>query len=248
MQFKHPYKRDAKWLSVATFWFALLSTANVQATTDQGRGSESNLLEWQFRVYLDNRPIGTHDFRVSATDSHQRVETEAGFDVKVLFFNAYRYRHQNVELWNDNCLLGIDAKTNANGELFNVTGSAGERGFNVSTGDATDSLPACVMSFAYWNPAFLKADRLLNSQTGEYEDVDISSAGIEPVAINGSSIPAERFDIRLSKGTISVWYSVAEQRWLALDAPAKGGRRIRYEPTKLPVYKNLADRAIGNAS
>ena len=30
--------------------------------------------------------------------------------IKFLFFDAYRYRHENEELWRDGCLQAIDAR------------------------------------------------------------------------------------------------------------------------------------------
>jgi len=41
------------------------------------------------------------------------------------------------------------------------------------------NLPACVMTFAYWNPDLLGQSRLLNVQTGEYMDVQVRVLGEE---------------------------------------------------------------------
>ena len=57
---------------------------------------------------------------------------------------------------------------------FRVDGSAGEA-----------DLPECVMSFAYWNPAFLDQGRLLNTQNGEFLDVEISQPVAEQLLVRG---------------------------------------------------------------
>ena len=70
---------------------------------------------WLFRVYLDDREIGFHEFSVRERDGRFDVETTANFDVNILFFNAYSYNHKNRETWSGNCLEGIEAVTDDNG-------------------------------------------------------------------------------------------------------------------------------------
>ncbi len=208
---------------------ALLLGAASAAGADTGAE-----LEWKFRVYLDKKEIGYHDYRVSQDGTERQVATEAEFDVKFLFINAYSYRHENAETWREGCLTEIDAKTDANGDDFLVQGEKRGEQFALTTGEEQSTLAGCVMSFAYWNPEMLKQDRLLNAQTGEYQDVDIREGDLRTFEVNGERITAQQYDLILDKGTISVWYSTDNQRWVALDAPAKGDRRIRYEPISVP--------------
>ena len=84
------------------------------------------------------------------------------------------------------------------------------------------------MTFAYWNPGFLEQPRLLNPQTGEYLDVDVTELGKDVVKIGGREIPARSVKLTAHKMDITLWYSSDEQ-WLALESVAKGGRIIRYE-------------------
>ena len=203
--------------------------------------ASANLSEtkrWEFKVLLDDREIGYHEFKVDRNGSSRRVESRASFDVKILFINAYRYRHQNVENWNDDCLTDIDAATDANGEKFAVTGNRDENGFSLRTGNSEASLPQCVMSFAYWNPELLKASRLVNTQTGEYENVEISFDGSDAIEVDGRVVPADRYLIQLDEGPITVWYAKKVRRWLALESVAKGGRILRYQPVSLPTPAN----------
>ena len=208
---------------------ALLLGAASAAGADTGAE-----LEWKFQVFLDKKEIGYHDYRVSQDGTERQVDTEAQFDVKVLFIKAYSYRHQNTETWSDECLTAITAKTDANGDDFLVRGSRSGDAFSVDNGKEQSTLPGCVMSFAYWNPALLQQDRLLNAQTGEYQDVEIREGDLRTFEVDGERIIAQQYDLVLDNGTISVWYSTDNQRWVALDAPAKGKRRIRYEPISVP--------------
>lgn len=190
---------------------------------------------WVFKVYLDKKEIGYHEFKVKASEERKQVQIDARFDVKFLFINAYSYAHQNQETWSDGCLQSIDAVTDDNGDASLVSGTLSDTGFALQTSGGTQTLEAgCLRTFAYWDPSFLQSDRLLNSQTGELVDVEIRSRGLQALRIGDTSVEAEKYEISMDDGVISLWYGVADGRWLALEAPAKGGRKIRYEPVILP--------------
>ena len=198
---------------------------------------------WSFRVLLDGRDIGQHEFRVVRDGAVQRVEIEARFDVKVLFINAYRYRHRNVETWRDGCLVSIESSTDDNGERLLVSGRMGHNGFEVDgAGEAEAITDRCVRSFAYWNPEILTAGRLLNAQTGELVDVAVDELGSDEVRAGELMLPARRYRIRMDDGSIDLWYHRDSGDWLALEAPTEGGRVLRYEPVGLPGEGREADR------
>ena len=225
---------------------ALLLTSGSALATSTAFAEDA--MEWKFRVFLDKKEIGFHDYRITGTDDTVMVDTQAEFDVKELFFNAYSYRHQNEERWSDDCLVDIAADTDANGKDFRVRGELTNNGFEVDNGEREQLLPSCVMSFAYWNPSMLEQSQLLNSQTGEYESVEVVEKETGEIDVNGVPVAAQQYDLVLEKGTISVWYSVDDQRWLALDAPAKGDRRIRYEPIAVPATQVRLSRNSGPGS
>jgi hypothetical protein len=195
----------------------------------------SDSLEWRFQVYLDNKKIGWHEFKVDPAGELLTVETEARFDVKFFFITAYKYRHRNVETWDSMGLVSIDAYTNANGKEYQVRGERTEENFRVSSGDTIATLPMGLKSFCYWSPDILDESRLLNSQTGEYEQVEVIEQGVDSVSYLGELIPARQFDLMVKGQPISVWYAVDDDRWLALESLTEGGRVIRYEPVKVPV-------------
>ena len=190
---------------------------------------------WVFRVFLDKKEIGYHEFKVAGDESHRQVEIDAQFDVKILFVNAYSYSHQNRETWSDGCLASIDAVTDDNGSESLVTGFRSDEGFVMKTegGPATFGTP-CLRSFAYWDHSIVESSSLLNSQTGELLDVEIASRGRQTLQVGDTGFEAEKYEIAMEDGVISLWYGASDRRWLALEAPAKGGRTIRYEPVVLP--------------
>ena len=184
--------------------------------------------EWQFRVLLDGKEIGTHTFTVVQEGNTRSVQSRAEFDVRFLFFTAYSYEHTNVEQWTGNCLGSIDARTVTNSKKQTVVGEQTADGFVVRNDDGSETLPACVMTFAYWNPAFLRQSQLLNPQTGEFLSVDIERLPEDSLTVRGVRRDAEAYKVTAKDTEVSVWYS-RDQEWLALESTARGGRIIRYE-------------------
>ena len=185
---------------------------------------------WTFAVHLDDSRIGYHRFDVLPADGGVEVISEARFDVKFLFFNAFQYRHSNREAWDGRCLQRIESETRENDREFAVVGQREEGAFVIDTGDSAQAIDSCVMTFAYWNPAFLEQSRLLNPQSGEYMPVDVQSLGKQEVIVRGGTMVASAYRVKARNTELTVWYS-DDNEWLGLESVAKGGRIIRYELT-----------------
>lgn len=183
---------------------------------------------WDFSVLLDGDRIGYHRFEVTDSGNERRIRSEAKFDVRILFINAFRYRHENTEVWSDGCLSKIDARTQANGKKLAVSGTRVQDEFIVDDGGEMNALSDCVMTFAYWDPKFLQQTKLLNSQSGEYIDVEVEPLGSEPITVRGQQVSASAYRLTAKKMQLKLWYST-DNEWLALESVAKGGRIIRYE-------------------
>lgn len=183
---------------------------------------------WNFDVYIDDKKVGTHLFEVVGDGAERQVQSVADFKLKVFFVPAYSYRHTNSERWANDCLLEFNASTRINGKQTQVTGTSSDRGFTVRKASERQLLPNCVMTFAYWNPEFLKQKRLLNPQTGEFLDVTVEMLGADVLEVRGQPVAAERYKVTGRNIELLLWYSPNEE-WLRLESVAKTGHIIRYE-------------------
>lgn len=190
---------------------------------------------WRFRVSLGERALGTHVFRVDGEGGARMVSSEARFGVKLWFVQAYRYTHTATERWNGDCLERIDARTDDNGKRRRVSGRAHAGTFEVTTDRAPvpQSMDACVMSFAYWNPRILSQRSLLNAQTGELTPVRIDTLGTEDIRVRGTPTRASRYAIIAGTFRIDVWYADVTREWVRLETrtgrPGEDGRRLIYD-------------------
>jgi hypothetical protein len=205
---------------------ALTGLTDASAATIQERARQVGY--WDFDVYLNDKKVGRHEFKVSETGGVKQVQSEASFKYRILFIPAYQYEHNAAERWTGNCLAEFDASTNANGDRIRVSGEQFDTGFLVERDGNAVELPPCVMTFAYWNPDFLAQSQLLNPQTGEYVDVRVDKVGNETLEVRGQSVAATRFRLTAYEVDLTIWYS-ADDEWLALESVAKGGHIIRYE-------------------
>ena len=205
---------------VAACAVAASSVASSPALSEPGQ-------QWHFRVLLDGQDVGWHRYVVRAVDDHTEVESRAQFDVRVLFVNAYRYRHEARERWRGLCLEDLESRTVTNGTVEEVDAVATETALVVARRAGETRLPRCVMSFAYWDPRILQAERLLNPQTGEWLPVRVEARGTERVTVDGHALAATRHRISAPQLQIDVWY--ADGRWVGLEAATRGGRLLRYE-------------------
>lgn len=200
------------------------------ATTAVATGDSKAVSRYDFNVYLGDKKLGMHTFEVTDRGEQKVVRSEAEFVYKVLFIPAYRYEHENSERWADNCLLAFDAETYDNGERIRASGEKTGDGFEVVRPGGKEELPACVMSFAYWNPDFLKEQRLLNPQTGEYLEVDVTELPQQSFDVRGREIPARPYRITARGVELTVWYATGDRRWLGLESVTEGDKVLRYVP------------------
>lgn len=194
-------------------------------------GPVSAASELRFDVYLNDRPIGEHRFQIAERDGLKQVESSADFRVDFLFINAYRYQHRSQETFRDGCLKRIQAETNDNGTRYEVNGELGANGFTVERrrrqDQASEQADGCVVTFAYWNPALLDQERLLNPQTGEFEAVTLQPAGTDQVQVGDRQVTTNRYALSTSDMTIDIWYA-DDLGWVKLTSDVAPGRRLTY--------------------
>lgn len=215
-------------LSAVLFVFLPHPAMAENQSSPQNAPPAAELNAWRFRVWLDEKEIGFHNFYLVENGDISQLHSEADFEYKLLFVKLYDYQHENRETWKGNCLQSIESSTDANGKPYAVSGHARSGEFALAGTKGTATLPECVMSFAYWNPAFLKQDRLINTQDGEYLDIEVSPPVLEQKEVRGELRPSYRYSLEAGPLKLDLWYSTDDQ-WLALESEAQGGRKLRYE-------------------
>lgn len=185
--------------------------------------------EWAFDVYLDKNKMGTHTF----TLNDGTLVSKAKFNVKVLFIEAYKYDHTAKEQWAGDCLTALEANTTENKVVTKVSAKLEGDSFNIKNGSAEQALPACVMTFAYWNPKILAQSKLLNPQNAEYLDTTISKLGSAQIEVKGKQTETMHYKITgtlkgVKKLDIELWYN-QDNEWVALKSVTPEGYNVIYK-------------------
>lgn len=183
---------------------------------------------WNFKVFYGDKEIGGHHFSLKKEGDKRRVMIEAGFNIDILFINVYSYKHKNTEIWEGSCLSTIESITDDNGEAFITNGKYENGVFKINSKQGTNEVVGCVSTFAYWDKSFLDNEVLLNSQTGEIVDVDISFVADEKILIRDKLVNAKKYKLKSDKLNIDLWYS-DENQWLALNSITEDGTNLRYQ-------------------
>jgi len=225
-----PNDRGVSLRRLVTALMVLVLAGSVLTTRADSRLPQSGPAqgEWRFRVYLDDKEIGSHDFFLEQQGALRVLRSAADFEYRLLFVKLYEYQHVNRETWQGDCLSSIESSTDANGKPYAVLGQRADGAFIVESDEGEALLPSCVMSFAYWNPEFLKQTHLLNSQNGEYLEVDVSAPVTEELRVRGELHRAIRYRLTAGDLELELWYS-EDQKWLGLSSETEGGRTLRYE-------------------
>ncbi len=201
---------------------ALLTTNLVQAT-------QATQQSWLFKVYLNEREIGYHRFTVIENAEQTRVDINAEFQVKFLFINAYRYRHQNTEVWQGDCLQSIEAQTLDNGQRQYVRGNMQRSSLKLNTHNGRDEVQGCIRTFAYWDKNLIRSSHLLNAQTGELLQVNVEHLGVDTLMIGQQPVRANHYLLQTETFRIELWYATDSNEWLALKSITEDGAVLYYQ-------------------
>lgn len=205
-----------------------LAALSFLAMATVARAADAGTRVYAFQAFLDDKRIGEHRFTVVTEGATRHVTSDADFVVKFLGFSAYRYRHHAEEQWSGACLASLAASTADDGKSTSVNLAKSGDANEIETAGHASSVPGCLMTYAYWNPAMRSQVRLLNPQTGRVDAVRIERVADGDVTVGGK--PVHAFDWRVAGGDapIDVWIS-DQGDWVGLDSRVgKGKHKLSY--------------------
>ena len=226
------------WLSTALLYSTVMLVVllNINLAIASGNVAQQS---WKFRVLLDDKPIGFHQVTVERESDKKTVYTQADFDVRFMYIPVYSYNHETREVWEDGCLVNIASTTDDNGDDYFINSQKQQQAFILQTQDGTQSLGGCVRSFAYWDINLLRSNKLLNTQTGQYQPVTITDLGNDTFTLEQKEIDARHFRLVVEGKAIDLWYT-QDMQWLALESVTESGAVLRYLPDSINASQREA--------
>lgn len=182
--------------------------------------------EMQFDIMRSGKKIGDHLVRFDTNDDKIVVNSASRMQIDILFFTAFQYRYDSRAIWRDGILNKLEISVNDDGTLFSML--ADQQGPRLRLTRGTDSLDMKLPIYPtnHWNAEVLKQDQVLNTLTGEINNVLINAAGYEDVKTESGIIPAMRYTYT---GDLinEVWYDDMG-RWVKLRFKGRDGSVIEY--------------------
>jgi hypothetical protein len=179
------------------------------------------------RVMRKGEDIGLAEFKFERQS--QRLEVHIAIDlvVKLGPIPVFRYSHRNLETWEGDNLVGLDAKTDDDGTPKYMSAKLGPNGLMV-TGSKTKPYiaPPNALGTSYWNIRSTSCP-LINTEDGHLMDINVTPVGLTEVPLaSGADVTAKEFAIR-GEVKIDLWYQPSEE-FASMRYYAKDGSVVTY--------------------
>ena len=179
-----------------------------------------------FTAYRNGEAIGRHELTFARDGSQLTVTTRIKLAVKLLGFTAYRYEHTAYEIWENERLISLSARTDDNGRLYDVRAERTQSGLSVRANDRVEAVSSELLPTSHWNFKQVSQSALLNTQTGREARVRIRLVGREQVKTSSGTVQASRYNYQ---GDVEMdhWFDDVG-RWVKTTFTASDGSRVDY--------------------
>ncbi len=173
-----------------------------------------------FAVRRGDDFIGQHTVSFRRDGARVEVAVEAAFEVKIAFITAWRYRHQNREVWEGGRLISVDSVTYDDGTDLRVTARATASGLEVEGRDGRFTAPADTLSTSWWNADVVNRSQVLDTQNGVLRSFRANPGPWETVTAAGRPVRARGYTLS-GDFDLRIWYSDQDQ-WVKMRFDARG--------------------------
>ena len=140
--------------------------------------------------------IGTYTNTIEPGRDGTTVQTRAHFEVSMLGVRMHREDAERTERWQGNRLVSFHGVTDKGDGPTEVKGEARGNNFVItSSKDGTITAPASVHPANPWSANFLSSNTMMRPDSGKIEQVRVGSGQETTVKIEGSTVPAVKFEI-----------------------------------------------------
>ncbi|WP_114090232.1 DUF6134 family protein [Thalassospira profundimaris] len=187
--------------------------------------------DWTFQIRREGSPVGTHHVSFHQGRDGLQVISESDIKVSLLGFSAYQFVYRSEALWQKDELAKLAVTVDDDGDKTTISAQKDTpTGKLVVTGpNGTRSLPGDIFPTNHWHCGILSHSTVLNTLTGNENDVKITNLGTEKiVAGNGGAATITATHIRY-EGELNTdaWYD-DQGRWVGLSFTARDGSKITY--------------------
>jgi len=184
----------------------------------------------KFDVYRDGQKVGFHTIKFSKKGKNLKVSCTFQLKINLLFFTAYYFNYQSDAIWENEKLKTIKVHVDDDGETIFIEAIKVDDGMSIKKNSKTTYTGPSIFPTNHWNFKVLKAKKILNTITGEINNVSIIKGGKELVKTERGEIQAMRY-IYSGDLETEVWYD-EKGRWVKMKFKGRDGSEITYQCNK----------------
>lgn len=180
-----------------------------------------------FDVVRDGELVGHHMTMFSHEESEMIVDSQMNMKITFLTIPIYSFNYRSIEKWSDGVLTYLDVAVKDGPDQIKISSLQNSEGLTIKAPSGTYRVNNPIISTNHWNADVVKKSRVLNTLTGNINQVKISNKGEERIPVKGGSVLANRYDYSGELMDTSVWYD-AKGRWSKLEFKARDGSTVEY--------------------
>ena len=179
-----------------------------------------------FDVLRGGDKVGFHRVHFEKSDQGLTVRSRFELEIGFLFFAAYTFLYTSEARWVGGELKSLKASVNDNGEFFSLAAHRDQDRISIRNPDGINTTNAPLIPTNHWNAAVLSQSRVLNTLTGDINNVRITAQTREQVETEQGPVLATHYVYSGDLET-EVWYD-AKGRWVKMRFTASDGSTIDY--------------------
>jgi hypothetical protein len=170
--------------------------------------------DFRFRALHRGSTVGEHRAAFRLDGDRLTVSTHVEVTVKILFFTAFRFKHDAEEVWQAGRLVLVKSTTDDNGTPLQVSGYAVGDSFRIVGEDGPFLAAAHLLtSNTLWDIRVVRESRLIDVQHGGEVGIAAKRLGDELVDTAQGQVLAERYQIITPHCAGSLFYD-GDGRWV----------------------------------
>lgn len=168
----------------------------------------------RFRAMHKGVPVGVHTVAFRAEGERLTVTTHIDIAIKVLFFTAFRFKHDAEEVWQSGRLASVTSSTDDDGTRLRVSGYAAGDGFRIVGDDGPFLAEGHLLtSNTLWDSRLVHQLKMIDVQYGGEVGLVVKRLGDETVETPAGAVRAARHQIITPHYAGSLFYDPAG-RWV----------------------------------
>ncbi len=210
-------------LTASVLLVAAMSAVPAVAMETTGKSAVQTQI---FDIFRNGDPVGTHEVQKEINAETTKVRVVSNIALRFLGFTVYRFEYASEEIWDERGLRRLDVSVDNNGKKSNFDGRRDGQAFTWNAGDRSIRHLLPVYPTNHWNDGVLDQDKVLNTLTGDLDDVSITRLSREILRLPGSTVAATRY--RYEGGLeLDSWYD-DRGRWVGMRFQGDDGSTIEY--------------------